>query len=182
QNAVSPRDIGVATSSATFTRQIGGTLGVAVFLSILFSVVPDRIQTAFAKVAPTAEFQAALKNPQSPTGNTQANTEFIHSLQQAQTGGGGGGSLNPLSDSSFIQQLDPRLAKPFLIGFSQAMDLVFLIGSGVMVLAFIVVWFLPHVELRSGSAYESRGKSDAADAADALLASEAEAATPNLSH
>ena len=37
QNAVSPRDIGVATSSATFTRQIGGTLGTAVFLSILFS-------------------------------------------------------------------------------------------------------------------------------------------------
>ena len=157
-------------------------LGVAVFLSILFSVVPDRIQTAFAKVAPTPEFQAALKNPQSPTGNNQANTEFIHSLQQAQTGGGGGGSLNPLSDSSFIQQLDPRLAKPFLIGFSQAMDLVFLIGSGVMVLAFIVVWFLPHVELRSGSAYESRGKSDAADAADALLAAEAEAAPPGLSH
>jgi len=187
QNAVSPRDIGVATSSATFTRQIGGTLGVAVFLSILFSVVPDRIQTAFAKVAPTAEFQAALKNPQSPTGNTAANTEFIHSLQQAQTGRGGGGSLNPLSDSSFIQQLDPRLAKPFLIGFSQAMDLVFLIGSAVMVLAFIVVWFLPHVELRSGSAYESRGKSDAADAADAADArlaaeAEAEAAPPGLSH
>jgi hypothetical protein len=33
-----------------------------------------------------------------------------------------------------------------------------------MVIAFIVVWFLPHVELRSGSAYESRGASDAADA------------------
>ena len=178
QNAVSPRDIGVATSSATFTRQIGGTLGVAVFLSILFSAAPDRIQTAFAKVAPTAEFQAALKSPQSPTGNTRANTQFIQSLQQAQTGGGGRGSLNPLSDSSFIQQLDPRLAKPFLIGFSQAMDLVFLIGSAVMVLAFIVVWFLPHVELRSGSAYESRGKSDAADA---RVAAEAEAAPPGLS-
>ena len=37
QNAVPPRDMGVATSSATFFRQIGGTLGVAVFLSILFS-------------------------------------------------------------------------------------------------------------------------------------------------
>ena len=37
QNAVPPQQIGVATSSATFTRQIGGTLGTAVFLSILFS-------------------------------------------------------------------------------------------------------------------------------------------------
>ena len=177
QNAVSPRDIGVATSSATFTRQIGGTLGVAIFLSVLFTAVPDRIATAFAKLAPTPEFQAALKNPQSPTGNNQANVNFIQSLQQAKAGGGG--TVNPLSDSSFIQQLDPRLAKPFLIGFSQAMDLVFLIGSAVMVIAFLVVWFLPHVELRSGSAYESRGKSDAADAAEA--AADAEVA-PGLSH
>jgi MFS family permease len=168
QNAVPPRDIGVATSSATFTRQIGGTLGVAVFLSILFSVVPDRIQTALGKIGPTPEFQAALRNPQSPTGNTQANTDFIHNLQQVQAGGAGGGAVNPLSDSSFIQQLDPRLAKPFLIGFSQSMDLVFLIASGVMVIAFVVVWFLPHVELRSGSAYQSRSEQDAADAAMAL--------------
>jgi hypothetical protein len=172
--------MGVATSSATFTRQIGGTLGVAVFLSILFSAVPGRIQAAFAKVAPTAEFQAALKNPQAPTGNTQANTDFIQSLSAAKTGGVGGGSLNPLSDSSFIQQLDPRLAKPFLIGFSEAMDLVFLIGSGVMIIAFIVVWFLPHVELRSSSAYESRGKQDAADAAVAGGADDD--ALPSLSH
>jgi hypothetical protein len=161
QNAVSPRDIGVATSSATFTRQIGGTLGTAVFLSILFTAVPNRI-----KIAPTPEFQAALKNPQSPTGNPKANTDFIASLQQARSGGGGGGAINPLSDSSFIQQLDPRLAKPFLVGFSQSMDLVFLIGSAVMVVAFVVVWFLPHVELRSGSSYEHRGNQDAADAAE----------------
>jgi EmrB/QacA subfamily drug resistance transporter len=165
QNAVSPRDIGVATSSATFTRQIGGTLGVAVFLSILFSAVPDRLQTAMGKIGPTPEFQAALKSPVSPTGNTRANTDFIHNLQQVQAGGAGGGAVNPLSDSSFIQQLDPRLAKPFLVAFSQSMDLVFLIASGVMVIAFVVVWFLPHVELRSGSAYESRGEQDAADAA-----------------
>src|SRR6185436_1302448 len=181
QNAVPPRDIGVATSSATFTRQIGGTLGVAVFLSILFSAVPDRIVTAFAKIAPTPEFQAALKNPQSPTGNNQANTDLIQSLPTQIGGGGGGagGAINPLSDSSFIQQLDPQLAKPFLVGFSESMDLVFLIGSAVMVIAFIVVWFLPHVELRSGSAYQSRGEQDAADAA---LAAETEVAGPGRQH
>ena len=39
QSAVPPREIGVATSSATFFRQIGGTVGVAVFLSILFATV-----------------------------------------------------------------------------------------------------------------------------------------------
>jgi hypothetical protein len=184
QNAVSPRDIGVATSSATFTRQIGGTLGTAIFLSILFTAVPNRIQTAFSTVAPTPEFQAALKNPQSLTGDPAANTAFIHGLQQAQAGGGGGGAVNPLTDSSFIQHLDPRLAKPFLIGFSQAMDLVFLIGAAVMVVAFVVVWFLPHVELRSGSSYESRGQQDAADAqeaGDAAVSAEGEVMQPSLS-
>ncbi|MGH8938062.1 MAG: MDR family MFS transporter, partial [Actinomycetes bacterium] len=43
QNAVPPRDMGVATSSATFFRQMGGTLGTAVFLSVLFSTVSDKI-------------------------------------------------------------------------------------------------------------------------------------------
>jgi len=89
QNAVSPRDIGVATSSATFTRQIGGTLGTAIFLSILFTAVPSRIQSAFTKLAATPAFQAALKNPRSPTGHPEVHANFIHSLQQAHTGGGG---------------------------------------------------------------------------------------------
>lgn len=38
QNDVPAKDMGVATSSATFFRSIGGTVGTAVFLSILFSV------------------------------------------------------------------------------------------------------------------------------------------------
>ena len=44
QNAVPPREIGVATSSATFFRQLGGTLGVAVFLSLLFSTLGEQHQ------------------------------------------------------------------------------------------------------------------------------------------
>jgi len=153
QNAVPPRDIGVATSSATFTRQIGGTLGTAVFLSILFSSVPDRLSQAFARIAPSADFQAALR---SPTGDPAANKAFIQGLQTS--GSGAGAGANPLEDSSFIQQIDPRLAKPFLVGFSEAMDLVFLIGSVVMVVAFVVLWFLPHVELRTGSSYDERNQ------------------------
>jgi hypothetical protein len=38
QNDVPAKDMGVATSSAAFFRSIGGTIGTAVFLSILFSV------------------------------------------------------------------------------------------------------------------------------------------------
>ncbi len=166
QNAVSPRDIGVATSSATFTRQIGGTLGTAVFLSILFSGAQDKIAAAFQTLAPGPAFQAALQNPQ---GNAAADAAFISTLRAGQASGGGAGSGfgNALSDSSFIQQIDQRLARPFLVGFSDAMSTVFLVASAILVLAFLVVWFLPHVELRSGSAYTERGESDhAADVAD----------------
>ncbi len=47
QNSVGPRDIGVATSASTFFRQIGGTLGTAVLLSLMFTVLPTNIQNAF---------------------------------------------------------------------------------------------------------------------------------------
>ena len=46
QNAVSPREIGVATSSVTFFRSMGGTLGTAIFLSVLFNVLPGKIAAA----------------------------------------------------------------------------------------------------------------------------------------
>ena len=44
------------------------------------------------------------------------------------------------------------------------MDLVFLVGAAVMVLGFLVMLLLPHVELRGGSAYSERGAADKADA------------------
>lgn len=47
QNSVGPRDMGVATSSSTFFRQIGGTLGVAIIFSVLFSVLPGSISDSF---------------------------------------------------------------------------------------------------------------------------------------
>ena len=46
QNAVGLRDMGVATSASTFFRQIGGTLGTAVLISLLFAVMPTNIQSS----------------------------------------------------------------------------------------------------------------------------------------
>ncbi|WP_457099364.1 MDR family MFS transporter [Microbacterium sp. P5_E9] len=48
QNSVGLRDMGVATSASTFFRQIGGTLGTAVLLSLLFASMPTNIQASFA--------------------------------------------------------------------------------------------------------------------------------------
>ena len=61
QNSVGIRDMGVATSSSTFFRQIGGTLGTAVLLSLLFTVLPSNVQTSFADTETlTGALDAAL--------------------------------------------------------------------------------------------------------------------------
>ncbi|MCL2554009.1 MAG: MFS transporter, partial [Actinomycetia bacterium] len=99
QNAVSPRDIGVATSSATFFRQMGGTLGVAVFLSIVYSVVGGKIGSAFADARGTAAFQQAAK----------AHPDQAKLLSSS-------GSSSSLNDTSFLKHLDPALAHPFKVG------------------------------------------------------------------
>ena len=153
QNAVPPQQIGVATSTATFTRQIGGTIGTAVFLSILFSLVPEKISGAMRTVSPTPDFQEALRDP--------ANAEFAKQFAESQASGGAAQASGVLQDSSFLTTLDERLAKPFLMGFSEAMDHVFLVGAAVMVLGFVIIWFLPEVELRKASAYQERNEADA---------------------
>ena len=102
--------------------------------------------TALAAAVPTQEFQAALADP--------ANAAVAEQFAAAQSGGGAATSV--LSDSSFLTGLDERLAKPFLIGFSEAMDLVFLTGSAIMVLGFLVMLMLPSVELRKSSGYSER--------------------------
>jgi len=128
-----------------------------VFLSILFSAVPEKIAAAFGAAAPTADFQAGIAaGLQAPPGT--ADNSVATALQQAASSGSvsAASSSGVLSDSSFLTDLDPRLAKPFLVGFSDAMDLVFLVGAAVMVVGFLIMLRLPHVELRSGSAYSER--------------------------
>ena len=154
QNAVPPQDMGVATSSATFFRQMGGTLGTAVFLSVLFNAVPGNIATAFKSIAPTPQFQAALKDPAVIA--DPANKSVLDLLASAQTGGTGGVATSSLNDSSFINALDPRLARPFLVGFAESMTTVFFLAALVMVVAWLVVWFLPEEKLRTQSGIQAR--------------------------
>lgn len=63
QASVPATDMGVATSAATFFRQIGGTLGTAILLSVLFGTMAGNIQTAMQdKDTLTSALDAAL-NP-----------------------------------------------------------------------------------------------------------------------
>jgi EmrB/QacA subfamily drug resistance transporter len=152
QNAVPPQDMGVSTSSATFFRQMGGTLGTAIFLSVLFNGLSDKITSAFQRLAPTASFQGALHDPAVLA--NPANAPVLHALTRG-TGGASTGGLS-LDDSSFISALDPRLARPILVGFSDSITQVFLLGAVVFVVAFVTVWFLPEEPLRNQSGLQAR--------------------------
>ncbi|MGH3764350.1 MAG: MFS transporter [Pseudonocardiaceae bacterium] len=161
QNAVPPRDMGVATSSATFFRQMGGTMGVAVFLSILFSTAGNKIADAFRTIVPTPEFQSALADP--VVRANPANDVVVRAIRSggAMASGNAGGVLQ---DSSFLQHIDHRLARPFLVGFSDAMDEVFLVAAGVMSVAFVIMLFLREIPLRTQSGIEALAAERAAEA------------------
>ncbi|WP_153028800.1 MDR family MFS transporter [Amycolatopsis sp. YIM 10] len=147
QNDVAPSDLGVATSSTTFFRQIGGTAGTAVFLSILFGSVGDRIVAAVARATSGPAYAAALANP--------ANAEFAAKLSSGQL---------DLNDTSFLNGLDPVLARPILEGFSSAMSTVFVVGGVLLAAGFALLWFLRETPLADKSALELRQEAEEAEA------------------
>ncbi|QTZ95537.1 MFS transporter [Streptomyces auratus] len=159
QNAVPPRDMGVATSSATFFRQMGATVGTAIFLSVLFSTVGEKISGAFKDAVSTERFQAALHDP--AVLRDPANKPVLDMLKHP----GNGNSSGVLSDSSFIQHLDPRLAEPFKRGFADSMHTVFLMGAVVVALAFVLMWFIKEMPLRQLSGLQARAQAEADAAA-----------------
>ncbi|PXX60903.1 EmrB/QacA subfamily drug resistance transporter [Nocardia tenerifensis] len=67
QNAGPRSDMGVSTAAATFFRQMGGTLGVAVFLTILFNLLPNKIVDAFGGQLPPGFGPEQLSDLQSNT-------------------------------------------------------------------------------------------------------------------
>ncbi|WP_019929189.1 MFS transporter [Nocardia sp. BMG111209] len=72
QNAGPRSDMGVSTATATFCRQMGGTLGVAVFLTIMFNLLPHRIVAAFGGRLPAGFDGGELSRLQSNTSGIAA--------------------------------------------------------------------------------------------------------------
>lgn len=156
QSAVPASEVGVATASATFFRQIGGSLGVAVFLSILFNRLSDTIGNAFKDTTIQAGIKEALSDP--AVISDPNNAEFVKSLQ--------GGDMASLSerlntDSSFLTNLDPRLARPFLVGFSEAGVTVFWAAGLVVAVSIILAIFIKVPKLRDKSAMQEAAQSAA---------------------
>jgi EmrB/QacA subfamily drug resistance transporter len=210
QNSVEPRDMGVATAASTFFRQIGGTLGTAVLLSVLFSVLPGNIQTATTNKADlTAALDAAL-NPavasapdnagimktfwDQPVAGIKAqiaasgqHVDFSDEAQRkAVVKQSVPGFIEELksgkstksapsidtSNTSFLNNADPALKRPFLNGFNASTIEIYWVGMIVILVAFVLTWFFRVPPLRKVSALQQQA--DAAAAAEASAKPEEE--------
>ena len=153
QNAVAPQDIGVATSSTMFFRQMGGTLGVAVFISILFNRLPEAIKDAMKQDDVKTGMTDAAKEYMAGvmTGKYKPTNPNVQFLKDSATNPGAlAEKMN--TDSSFLSNLDPRLSRPFLMGFADSAVLVFEWAAAVVAVAFVLSWFIKVAPLRDKSA------------------------------
>ena len=136
--------MGVSTAAATFFRQIGGTLGVAVFLSILFGSSAPTSPTELRTAAQDPAFQQAVAPAcTAPTRPTSALADGLPTTTCRRRGA-------VLNDSSIVQQLSPALAQPFKVGFADSMSTVFLAVTGIALLGLVLVLFWKEVPLRVG--------------------------------
>ena len=119
QNALPPRDMGVATSSVTFFRSMGSTFGVAAALAILFGSLIGNIH----KRAVEAHLPAAVL------------AQFRHATA--------------LNDTSVIATLPPAIRKVVLEGFADSMHSVFLTVFFLLIPAFVLTFFIKEVPLRA---------------------------------
>jgi EmrB/QacA subfamily drug resistance transporter len=161
QQSVPASEVGVATSSATFFRQMGGTLGVAVFISILFNSLASTIGDAFKDKKISADLLAAAQDPTVLA--NPANVEFLKSM----SGGGDAAALGDKlkTDSSFLSEIDPRLAEPFKVGFANSAVQVFIWASVVVAVAFAMSFFVKAPALRDTSASQEAREAAASAAA-----------------
>ena len=145
QNAVPAKDMGVASAASSFFRSVGGTLGTAIFLSILFSLAGTKITQAYAKAASSPAYLAAAK----------AHPGQVAALRQHLGGG--------LDDTSFLNGLAKPLAHPFFVGFSSAGDVVFGVTAVLLVAAIVLSACLKEVPLRLVSGNQARAEANGAE-------------------
>jgi EmrB/QacA subfamily drug resistance transporter len=146
QNAVEAKDIGVATSSSTFFRQMGGTLGVAIFLSILFNSLADKGTEMANKIG-----AAIAANPgilDKPGNEAFSSGQDLGALVQ--------------SDSSFLITASPELANPIKQAFAESTAGVFVSATVVVSAAFIVSLFIKELALRTKSGVQEKAEQAAA--------------------
>jgi EmrB/QacA subfamily drug resistance transporter len=140
QNALPPRDMGIATSSVTFFRSMGGTFGVAAALALLFGSLAGNIRERAVAAHLPADVIAKFK------------------------------SASSLNDTSIIGSLPPAVRRVVLEGFADSMHTVFLTTFFLLIPAFVLAFFIKELPLRSmGGLAAQRAEAAAREAAEVDL-------------
>lgn len=160
QNAFAQRQMGMVTSSVTFFRSIGGTMGVAIMGTFMNDVFRSRVAEGLAELGAGAsalppQVVERLSNPQALL-NPEAKQALLTGL--------------PVE----AQGLFDRLLEVLRLSLSDAVTEAFLVGLVVVVVAWGLSWFLEEIPLRkTHHSLEGAGEREAQAPAAAL-----EAGTP----
>ncbi|MBM0279331.1 MDR family MFS transporter [Micromonospora tarensis] len=136
QNAVSVRDLGAGTSSATFFRSLGGSFGVAILGTLLSSrlnsQLADRLPGAIAQLPPE---------------------------QRAAVAASGGTNIS-INDPATIMALPGVVRAAIQESFVGSLHLVFLTAGLIAILAVLVTVALPNNALRGAGPQGATGGAD----------------------
>ena len=135
QNSVDFQDMGIATSSNTFFRSLGGAFGTAIFGTIFSNRVAYYLQDNIASLQST--------DPQSLTGFDPAKLKEI------------------TTNTSVITTLPPVIRETVLHSFAQTFHMVFLAAAPITFIGFVLAFFLKEKPLQSSTAHHA-AKTEAA--------------------
>ncbi|TNB68302.1 MFS transporter [Arthrobacter sp. BB-1] len=138
QVSVPRRDMGVGTSSAAFFRSMGGAVGTAVFISMLFSLAASRIADSMKAAMESPDYQAVLRDPS--VAADPANAKLYEFFQN-------GASNESLNDTSWLHTANSTLTRPITEGFAYAIDAVMLTAAVLTGVAFLISFALPNKKL-----------------------------------
>ncbi|WP_285313248.1 MDR family MFS transporter [Pseudarthrobacter sp. fls2-241-R2A-168] len=138
QVSVPRRDMGVGTSSAAFFRSMGGAVGTAVFISMLFSLAASRIADSMKSAMASGDYQAVLRDP--AVAADPANAKLYEFFQN-------GASNDSLNDTSWLHTANSTLTRPITEGFAYAIDAVMLTAAVLTGIAFLISFALPNKKL-----------------------------------
>ncbi|MFJ5957824.1 MDR family MFS transporter [Paenarthrobacter sp. NPDC092416] len=143
QVSVPQKDMGVGTSTAAFFRSMGGAVGTAVFISMLFSMAADKIADGMKTAASSPDYQAVMKDP--AVAADPANAKLFDFFKN-------GANNDSLNDTSWLHSANSTLTRPITEGFAQAIDAVMLTAAGLMLVAFLISFALPKKKLTDPAA------------------------------
>ena len=146
QSAFTREKLGEVTASVQLARSIGGTVGTAILGGVMNAGLSSRLTNISSDPFVSAMQQI---DPNSAIGTV--NSDTIQGLlnPQVQDGIRAGISQAPNSDQ-LLAAFDNFLGT-IKIAFTESVDHVFIIGAGLMTIAFVIVWFLPVIEIRKST-------------------------------